>query len=958
MQGNPPFKDIYTESGPIYINDNELMIRRKYFSQTFMNSYDGLVTSSSSSSTNTTIASTATSSGTPSSSNTNHSFIQSLALSSSVSSLTKAFSMFSSTTYQQQQQQQQIKANPSPASSSLTQQDTHAMNQTSSSAMNPGNKSNQQQPSSIATPGIITQQKAGMNVVYRSAGYIDNNNANNTMRIIGSSQTSSSKSTDPDVNPKMIKSTFLEGHAYELVPTSNFTILADNVSSNGNNGDNINNNDAMDHDSSQKNTEHKSDSNNNSVPNYPRYGVSSMQGWRLRMEDTHIAACPISPLFPSTCFFSIFDGHSGCEVAIMLEKLLVPVLLESEPFMKLAQRNKDVLIARKSGMQTSIQERSCEYSHDYPQHIIAGLTEGLKNFDNCIRNRSFPMLGLNEADLLHLGMHFRQEASGATVCSFFTTPSNIIVANLGDSRIVVVKNGRPSFVTRDHKPDLPDETDRIQKAGGKVRKGRINGKLSVSRGIGDMIYKDVIGLEQNKQKVSCEPEVTVLERENVQMIINACDGVWDVFDIEGAVRYVIQILKDGGNAAICAEKLVEESFRRRSMDNITAMVVLFVDTIKDDAPYNLSLHNNNNNNNGIITSAYTFNSIQVNRFNLPPTQLFTGSIPPFDEIEMDDHEFFRRLWTASWEGNVEAVYALLQLGASTNMRNEVPRQKNYKLHNADNIFPSYPNGMEAMGDDLDAPTASQIFAHEQVVKSMSQEMWLMKFASDYYVKMRKKQDSLRRASSANETSLPTSSSKVFNWRYSKSMSSTTIQSGEHGSVQTMKEEQEDMSMAIDSTTSKSPPKTIDYTTQQFASPKSTTAMSQRGSTDLLFDEYANKPNRVYEIHDGLTPLMAACIKGRVEVASLLIQRGAIVNIASSFGLTPLMCAARIGNESLVKLLLNHDANLYFPNKGDGQSNHQYTTVFSMAEAGGHDNILKLLVHSNPNQNKKSPGKLS
>ena len=44
----------------------------------------------------------------------------------------------------------------------------------------------------------------------------------------------------------------------------------------------------------------------------------------------------------------------------------------------------------------------------------------------------------------------------------------VIVANVGDSRAVLCRNGRAVALSDDHKPDRPDETRRVRRAGGHV----------------------------------------------------------------------------------------------------------------------------------------------------------------------------------------------------------------------------------------------------------------------------------------------------------------------------------------------------------------------------------------------------------------------------------------------------------------------------------------------------------
>ena len=60
-----------------------------------------------------------------------------------------------------------------------------------------------------------------------------------------------------------------------------------------------------------------------------------------------------------------------------------------------------------------------------------------------------------------------------------------MVANVGDSRCVLCRNGVAIDMSVDHKPDDDKELKRIENAGGKVTTdGRVNGGLNLSRALG------------------------------------------------------------------------------------------------------------------------------------------------------------------------------------------------------------------------------------------------------------------------------------------------------------------------------------------------------------------------------------------------------------------------------------------------------------------------------------------
>lgn len=46
-----------------------------------------------------------------------------------------------------------------------------------------------------------------------------------------------------------------------------------------------------------------------------RYGLSSMQGWRLEMEDAHSAIIGVPDIGENISWFAVFDGHAGSRVS-------------------------------------------------------------------------------------------------------------------------------------------------------------------------------------------------------------------------------------------------------------------------------------------------------------------------------------------------------------------------------------------------------------------------------------------------------------------------------------------------------------------------------------------------------------------------------------------------------------------------------------------------------------------
>lgn len=82
---------------------------------------------------------------------------------------------------------------------------------------------------------------------------------------------------------------------------------------------------------------------------------------------------------------------------------------------------------------------------------------------------------------------------GSTACTAIVRREinhNVLyVANVGDTRAVLSKNGQAERLSKDHKATEPSEIDRVKKAGGSIMENRVAGGLAITRAFGDHSYK-------------------------------------------------------------------------------------------------------------------------------------------------------------------------------------------------------------------------------------------------------------------------------------------------------------------------------------------------------------------------------------------------------------------------------------------------------------------------------------
>ena len=294
------------------------------------------------------------------------------------------------------------------------------------------------------------------------------------------------------------------------------------------------------------------------------YGFAEMPGHRIEMEDAICHKFPIElenlskRVVTEVGFFGVFDGHGDGGISSNY----------------VADHIVQCLIATNEWN---------EYNGE-THYLSQALMKACCDIDVDLKA------------MLHSGSSIRN--GGSTGVMALITPVEIVIANVGDSRCILVqkdskedetearkesklieeddnsssrvdcttddklalgKKVRIKALTNDHKPNLPKEKIRIEKAGLEVveetfpsgeKEGKMvsiwkiqrssREKIAVSRAFGDFDYKANEDLKMDEQAIISVPDVTIHQRNasNDLFLVLACDGVFDVMSNDEVGKFV------------------------------------------------------------------------------------------------------------------------------------------------------------------------------------------------------------------------------------------------------------------------------------------------------------------------------------------------------------------------------------------------------------------------------------
>lgn len=239
------------------------------------------------------------------------------------------------------------------------------------------------------------------------------------------------------------------------------------------------------------------------------------------MEDSHFEILNFNETVGDS-LFAVFDGHGGAAVARFCSDNFPSVLLRDQEFLK------------------------GETSEGLRRTYLR-LDEMLQDPNNVAKLKTYARVAPSTANTGDSSVVAGRRSStnpalngGCTAVVVYIHGNTLTVANSGDSRAVLCRDGSAVDLTIDHKVTLESEIERISAAGGLVVNGRVNGSLNLTRAIGDLAFKGDSSLPPEHQVITANPDIRVVELdpELDDFIVIACDGLWEVMTSQEVVDYV------------------------------------------------------------------------------------------------------------------------------------------------------------------------------------------------------------------------------------------------------------------------------------------------------------------------------------------------------------------------------------------------------------------------------------
>ena len=349
------------------------------------------------------------------------------------------------------------------------------------------------------------------------------------------------------------------------------------------------------------------------------YGVNTYQGIVRNYNEDRVSIIinmnkpkNYNKKWPKISFFGIYDGHGGEGCAEFLRDNLHKLICENNFF-----------------------------PDNIPEAIKYGISKAEYDFLNNYA------LSQNKDEIL--------DKSGSCAIIVLIVDTYIYIANVGDSRCLLSMDEGKKYITitKDHKPNSPNEIIRIKNNGGNIYQSQtvinnlennylngkiligpyrvIPGRLSVSRTIGDAEAK-IQKFGGNPNVIISTPDIFFydLKKDNLDFLILGCDGIYDQMSNQEILDLAWMVLKNkfehkengsnifngnvnlNGNindlnnihykSGLIVDLILKSSLARKSFDNVTCVFIAFKDFLPkkpngiDNNVINNEININSNNN--------------------------------------------------------------------------------------------------------------------------------------------------------------------------------------------------------------------------------------------------------------------------------------------------------------------------------------------------------------------------
>lgn len=383
--------------------------------------------------------------------------------------------------------------------------------------------------------------------------------------------------------------------------------------------------------------------------------VSSMRGRRDTQEDAHAIDTQLRPRssspqnddldstasLPNHALLAVFDGHGTSLASNFAAEHFIPIFCAQTSFLEYCRETNagSQINDQKKGKVSKKKTRKNASSPPNPAFGRSMTKDPDGSFKLLLENAmKSAMIQLDAQILLEIQSRQNEQPclnendsmfdifdSGTTAIIVLLTPQYIICANVGDSRAILQRgpyaaaaaadgcksNNTICCLSTDHKPNNDSEKIRIENAGGVVLGGKIEGRLAVSRALGDFSFKhlnsvlsaagchdnnmhvtdsinindvddnvnvNAMMVQPEDQMVTCIPEITTINRNDPQdkFLVIACDGIWDVLSNEQCAQLISCSFEEGeANIGLVCEELLDQCYAKGSLDNMTVIVVKF-----------------------------------------------------------------------------------------------------------------------------------------------------------------------------------------------------------------------------------------------------------------------------------------------------------------------------------------------------------------------------------------------